>query len=95
MGEVERRIDTALRRAVRQRNYRRVRDRALTRLSVENKERYLELLDEERARDEQEEKAWLDITGRTGNNVGAPTANRVSGETTKGLSYSSEEGELG
>ena len=95
MEEVERRIDTALRRAVRQRNYRRVRDRALARLRQLNPDQYRELLEEERARDEQEEKTWLDITGRTGANVGAPTANPVTSKTTEGLGYSSEEGELG
>ena len=95
MREVERRIDTALRRAVRQRNYRRVRDRALRRLGNLYPDQYRELLEEERERDEEAHKAWLDITGRTGADVGAPTANGISDQTTKRLGDSSEEGELG
>lgn len=65
MNEIDRRIDTALKGAVRQRNYRRIRDRALARLSRLHPNDYAELLEEERARDEAESKKWLDITGRT------------------------------
>ena len=75
MVEVERRIDTATKQAIRQRNYRRVRDRALTRLSALHKEEYLTLLEEERARDEAQGKVWLDISGRTRLGMGRPTTN--------------------
>lgn len=57
----ERRVDTALRRAVYRRNYRRVRDRALTRLSRLYPDDYARLLAEERERDELEGKKWIDI----------------------------------
>ena len=60
-----RRQETALRQAIRQRNYRRIRDRALARLKNLYPDVYLELLEEERKRDETEGKAWLDLSGRT------------------------------
>ena len=47
------------------RNYQRVRGRVLTRLAQENPDRYQELLEEERIRDEAEGKTWLDLSGRT------------------------------
>ena len=47
------------------RNYQRQRARALTRLAQENPDRYQELLEEERIRDEAEGKTWLDLSGRT------------------------------
>ena len=78
MVEVERRIDTATKQAIRQRNYRRVRDRALTRLSALHKEEYLTLLEEERVKDEVEGKTWLDIAGRTRLSMGRPTTNTHS-----------------
>ena len=65
MSETERRTKTAQKQAVYYRNYRRIRDRSLRRLAQENPDRYKELLEEERARDEAEGKAWLDISGRT------------------------------
>ena len=65
MNETERRTKTAQKQAVYYRNYRRIRDRSLRRLAQENPDRYKELLEEERAKDEAEGKAWLDISGRT------------------------------
>ena len=65
MTDTTRRVETALRDAVRQRNYRRIRDRALARLKNLYPEDYIALLEEERKRDEQEGKSWLDISGRT------------------------------
>ena len=69
MTDLDRRTKTAINQAIHYRNYRRVRDRALRRLGQENPERYRELLDEERARDEAEGKAWLDISGTTRNDT--------------------------
>ena len=61
------------------RNYQRVRGRALTRLAQENPDRYKELLEEERAKDETEGKSWLDLSGRTKRSMGsAGTPNRDS-----------------
>ena len=71
MEEVDRRLDSAARQAVHYRNYRRCRDRALRRLAQENPDRYRELLDEEKAKDETEGKSWLDITGRTKRSMGS------------------------
>ena len=51
--------------AVRQRNYRRARDRAMTRLSNAYPETYKELLEQEKIVDEQMGKKWLDIDGST------------------------------
>ena len=65
MTDLETRIETAKRRATHQRNYRRVRDRALARLKQLHPEEYEQLFQEERGRDEAEGKAWLDLSGRT------------------------------
>ena len=56
------------------RNYQRVRGRALTRLAQENPDRYKELLEEERAKDETEGKSWLDLSGRTKRSMGSTGA---------------------
>ena len=82
MTIIERRVRTATTQAVRQRNYRRVRDRALRRLANLYPDQYRELLEEERAKDEAQGKVWLDISGRTNSSVGAPTDHRESGEAT-------------
>ena len=58
-----RRLAAAENMAVRQRNYRRSRDRALTRLAQKYKDEYLELLAEEKAKDEKEGKRWHNLTG--------------------------------
>ena len=60
---IKRRIASAENMAVRSRNYRRARERALTRLAQLHKEEYLELLEEEKKKDEQEGKAWRTING--------------------------------
>jgi hypothetical protein len=65
VDDLKRRQETALRQAIRQRNYRRIRDRALARLKKLYPDEYEQLLKEERAKDEAEGKAWLDISGRT------------------------------
>ena len=65
MKEVERRIETAKAQAVRQRNYRRARDRALARLSNDYPNVYRAYLEEEIEADEKMGKKWLDITGNT------------------------------
>ena len=63
--EVEQRIETAKAQAVRQRNYRRARDRALARLSNDYPNVYRTYLEEEMEADEDMGKKWLDITGNT------------------------------
>ena len=63
--EVEQRIETAKAQAVRQRNYRRARDRALDRLGNDYPNVYRTYLEEEMEADEKSNKKWLDISGRT------------------------------
>ena len=65
---VKRRLAAAENMAVRQRNYRRARDRALARLANDYKEIYLDYLAEEKAKDEQEGKRWHDLTNNLPNN---------------------------
>ena len=62
----DRRIASATRQAVSYRNYRRARDRALSRLATAYPETYKELLELEKASDITEGKKWLDIDGSTG-----------------------------
>lgn len=45
------------------RNYRRARDRALTRLAKANPAQYRAFLEEEREKDRQEKKEWADLSG--------------------------------
>mgnify|MGYP000417361545 CR=1 FL=1 len=61
----ERRLKAAANQAVSYRNYRRARDRALVRLANAYPETYKELLEQEKANDEQLGKKWLDINGTT------------------------------
>ena len=65
MSKTERRIETAKAQAVRRRNYRRARDRALARLSRDYPNVYRNYLEEEIETDDQMGKKWLDITGNT------------------------------
>lgn len=61
----DRRVGTALNAAVRQRNYRRARDRALAKLAQQYPDDYRQLMEKEKESDEQLGKKWLDITGAT------------------------------
>jgi hypothetical protein len=63
--QVERRIEVAKDQAVRKRNYRRARDRALARLSKEYPDIYRSYLEEEKMADEKMGKKWLDLDGNT------------------------------
>lgn len=67
MDEVTKRIELAKRQLVSQRNYRRVRDRALAKLAKAYPQEYLNLLEREKVSDEEMGKTWLDITGTTAN----------------------------
>jgi predicted RNase H-like nuclease (RuvC/YqgF family) len=59
------RLVGAANQAVRQRNYRRARDRALVRLAHLYPDTYKQLLEMEKKTDEQEGKTWLDLDGNT------------------------------
>ena len=61
----ERRLASAANMAVRQRNYRRARDRALVKLAQLYPDAYKELLEREKANDEAQGRKWLDINGNT------------------------------
>lgn len=91
---IEQRLETAQRRAVGQRNYRRARDRALARLASQYPDLYRELLEEERRKDEQEGKVWTDISGRNNRWVVSQSSDTSSG-VSKGLGNSPDEGNLG
>jgi hypothetical protein len=65
MSKTERRVETAKAQAVRQRNYRRARDRALARLGNDYPNVYRAYLEEEMNTDDQMGKKWLDIAGNT------------------------------
>ena len=59
------RLKSAADQAVRQRNYRRARERALTRLANAFPDIYRAYLEEEKIADEQMGKKWLDLDGNT------------------------------
>ena len=61
----DRRVAAAKNMAVRQRNYRRARDRALVKLAQLYPEIYKDLLEREKANDEAQGRKWLDIDGTT------------------------------
>jgi hypothetical protein len=63
MTDRDKRLKGAISSALRVRNYRRVRDRALAKLSQAYPETYKELLEQERIVDEQMGKKWLDLDG--------------------------------
>ena len=63
--EDNKRLRGAANQAVRQRNYRRARDRALVRLAHLYPDTYKQLLAMEKKTDEQEGKTWLDLDGNT------------------------------
>jgi predicted RNase H-like nuclease (RuvC/YqgF family) len=65
METSNKRLRGAANQAVRQRNYRRARDRALVRLAHLYPDTYKQLLEMEKNTDEQEGKTWLDLDGNT------------------------------
>ena len=97
MNTTDKRKASAERLAVSVRNYQRIRGRALARLAQENPDRYKELLEEERAKDEAEGKSWLDISGRTKRSMGS--AGTPDRDSSVSVSYQNgddpEKGELG
>ena len=76
--EAKRRLATAGRKAIRDRNYRRARDRALVRLAHLYPDTYKQLLEMEKIEDEKQGKTWISIDGSTVLSVGVHTrANAV------------------
>jgi hypothetical protein len=83
----ERRMKAAANQAVSYRNYRRARDRALTKLSQLYPDTYKELLEREKANDEAEGRKWLDIDGTTSNSISSVSRGELqSGYSTSNLS---------
>jgi len=70
----DKRLLSAAAQAVRQRNYRRARDRALAKLAQIYPETYQDLLQREKESDEQLGKKWLDIDGTTTTTVVVETS---------------------
>ena len=70
MDKVERRRARAENLLVSQRNYRRARDRALTKLANRYKKQYLALLEQEKKNDEAQGNKWVDIGGLDGLDMG-------------------------
>jgi hypothetical protein len=90
MTETSRRIETAKRAAVQYRNYRRARDRALTRLSQAYPETYKELLELEKVNDGTSGAKWVDINGRSSLIVVTSTGGREQGIVIESASYIAE-----
>ena len=71
--EATRRTRTATRKAIRDRNYRRARDRALVRLAHLYPDTYKQLLEMEKIEDEKQGKTWISIDGSTVLSMGVHT----------------------
>ena len=89
MDETTRRTQTSTRKAIRDRNYRRARDRALVRLAHLYPDTYKQLLEMEKIEDEKQGKTWISIDGSTVISVGTHT--RATGADD--LAYTSNAGE--
>ena len=73
MEDAKRRTQTATRKAIRDRNYRRARDRALVRLAHLYPDTYKQLLEMEKIEDEKQGKTWVSIDGSTVLSMGIHT----------------------
>jgi predicted RNase H-like nuclease (RuvC/YqgF family) len=91
METENKRLRGAANQAVRQRNYRRARDRALVRLAHLYPDTYKQLLEMEKKTDEQEGKTWLDLDGNTIPVVGV-RVRTADGRGAPALKDSSNEG---
>lgn len=77
------RVESATRLAVGQRNYRRARDRALARLAQVYPDQYKQLLEEEKERDELEGKRWTTLSDSPYFGVDYTSPNERSSVTTQ------------
>ena len=71
--DAQRRMATAARKTIRDRNYRRARDRALVRLAHLYPDTYKQLLEMEKLADEKQGKNWVSIDGSTVLSMGVHT----------------------
>ena len=95
MTDIARRIETAKRSAVGYRNYRRARERAMTRLSQAYPETYKELLELEKVSDETTGAKWIDIDGSTVLVVGVKSPEGISYRTIETNDQYEDEGNDG
>ena len=97
MTDAKRRMATASRKAVRDRNYRRARDRALVRLAHLYPDTYKQLLEMEKIEDEKQGKNWISIDGTTVLSVGVHTratgADNLAHTNNEGTNQSNDGGE--
>ena len=89
---VERRVQSAVNRAVWFRNYQRARARAMKKLTQLYPETYKQLFEIERSIDEQEGKSWIDITGATRVAISAGAQNRELSDTRETSSQARNDG---
>lgn len=73
IDDAQRRMATAARKTIRDRNYRRARDRALVRLAHLYPDTYKQLLEMEKLADEKQGKNWISIDGTTVLSMGVHT----------------------
>ena len=91
---IEQRVESALNRAVWYRNYRRARERAMTKLAQLYPDTYKQLFEIERSIDEHQGKSWLDISGNTRVALGASAPNGHTTDTGEtGISPRNDGGE--
>ena len=95
MTDINRRIESAKRSAVGYRNYRRARERAMTRLSQAYPETYKELLELEKVSDETTGAKWIDIDGSTVLVVGVKSPEGISYRTIETNDQYEDEGNDG
>jgi hypothetical protein len=91
----EKRMKSAASQAVSYRNYRRARDRALVRLASAYPDDYKELLEQEKANDEQMGKKWLDINGTTATSLVDTRSDSSSAPANKAGNEGENEGDNG
>ena len=97
IDDAQRRMATAARKTIRDRNYRRARDRALVRLAHLYPDTYKQLLEMEKIADEKQGKNWISIDGSTALSVGVHTratgANDLAHTSNEGTNQGNDGGE--
>ena len=73
-----RRLDTAIKMSVRQRNYQRARGRALVRLAKAHREEYRLYFEQEKLNDHTQGKTWIVIHGNTNSSMDTNTSTNTN-----------------
>jgi hypothetical protein len=96
IDDAQRRMATAARKTIRDRNYRRARDRALVRLAHLYPDTYKQLLEMEKIADEKQGKNWISVDGSTALSVGVHTrangANELRSTSNEGTNKGNDGG---